>query len=473
MKRLILFVAIFGTLLLFCSSDQISALNCSEVGGNQVSALTKLQSENLDMYVRANLDDQVGGASLYFQSETNLNNCTKLTSFDITRDWQKVGSFPTSLAGSSGVLIMTLNENATASGASTPQLIFASTTPPCDILNGCEYSYFGQKLTLAPRKVSTSADSLRIGLLSDPSKNRVEEVIYSVDGVQVYTKKKLETFNYNYVPGGDHSIERTLLLSSGQSLSDKQLLKRGSVADVRFWFISLYSHYSKFIIFFGSIVGILLVWYISYTVSRLLYMRHLWRKTHIASQGFRIDASDVGAQPESKFKESPLTIITQHKKVISIPLLVVTAAFMTYSFVLSTFTVDGVSMFPTLQDKSVHPLYILPSVVGKITGSGYTPSRGTIVVIQKDESTLFDTGVQPKSYVVKRVVGLPTERVVITSDKITIYNKEHPSGFVPDDQNNWLKKKPEIQYSKIDITMKQGELFVVGYNRDESIDSRF
>ena len=148
--------------------------------------------------------------------------------------------------------------------------------------------------------------------------------------------------------------------------------------------------------------------------------------------------------------------------------------FISYSFILSSFTVDGVSMYPTLHDKTKHPLFVLPEELGKISGNGYTPARGTIVVVQKDDNNLFnDSVVKQKSYVVKRVLGLPEERVHIKDGKIYVYNKQHPDGFVPDDEFKWFKKTDYVEYTHLDLTLKQGELFVAGDNRGESIDSRF
>ena len=68
-------------------------------------------------------------------------------------------------------------------------------------------------------------------------------------------------------------------------------------------------------------------------------------------------------------------------------------------------------------------IFILRSgkVWADILGADYVPKRGEIVVLEsklKDEKWI------------KRVVGLPGERVIIKNNIITIYNEEHPAGFV-------------------------------------------
>ncbi len=74
---------------------------------------------------------------------------------------------------------------------------------------------------------------------------------------------------------------------------------------------------------------------------------------------------------------------------------------------------------------------------------------------------------------IKRVIGLPGERVVVKDGKITIYNKSHPHGFDPDKTLPY-GKNGAIPYTSGHIDRKIGphQLFVCGDNRPDSLDSR-
>lgn len=99
----------------------------------------------------------------------------------------------------------------------------------------------------------------------------------------------------------------------------------------------------------------------------------------------------------------------------------------------------------------------------KITGGDFVPKRGEIII--------FDRGVAYNTELVKRVIGLPGERVVVKDGKITIYNSENPDGFEPDSAYN---QDFDATDGDVDVLVGEDEVFVVGDNRsrNHSLDSR-
>src|SRR5690606_34116933 len=73
---------------------------------------------------------------------------------------------------------------------------------------------------------------------------------------------------------------------------------------------------------------------------------------------------------------------------------------------------------------------------------------------------------------VKRVIALPGERVLVRDGVVKVYNEEHPEGFNPDKDTDYEQDIDPITPGYIDLTVKPGEIFVLGDNRDNSSDSR-
>ena len=75
---------------------------------------------------------------------------------------------------------------------------------------------------------------------------------------------------------------------------------------------------------------------------------------------------------------------------------------------------------------------------------------------------------------VKRVVGLPGERIVIKNNMLIIYDGQHPAGFTPQfDFEESLQDFPAGE-PVVDRQLGSEEVFILGDNRqtDGSLDSR-
>ena len=160
---------------------------------------------------------------------------------------------------------------------------------------------------------------------------------------------------------------------------------------------------------------------------------------------------------------------------------VIGSALLVNSFVFRSFSVVGPSMEPTLaggengdqNDRLI--INLLPLTGSHIAGKDWVPARGQIIVFKNPH---FAPG-SADEYIVKRVIGLPGERVTVSDCTLKVHNSEKPDGFDPyPDFKNFADNDAEINTcvdgAGTDVTVPTGELFVVGDHRvnNYSMDSR-
>lgn len=146
----------------------------------------------------------------------------------------------------------------------------------------------------------------------------------------------------------------------------------------------------------------------------------------------------------------------------------VLAVFITI-FVFQSYEVYGLSMETSLQDGDRLIVQKVSKNWAHLRGNAYIPLRGEIVIFDKPDALGSLSG--EVDHLIKRVIGLPGERVVVHGGKITVYNKDTPQGFNPDQGQEWSKDIISTS-GEVDITVGRDEIFVVGDNRDNSTDSR-
>ncbi len=135
-------------------------------------------------------------------------------------------------------------------------------------------------------------------------------------------------------------------------------------------------------------------------------------------------------------------------------------------FLIQPFFVQGASMEPNFEDRE----YLIVNELGyKTTSVSNLFTVKPFKEFQRGDVVVFRYPKNPSVFYIKRIVGLPGERIQISDDVVRIYNSENPNGFILD-ENSYLS--PSVTTSgEIDV-MLGDEYFVMGDNREYSSDSR-
>lgn len=124
-------------------------------------------------------------------------------------------------------------------------------------------------------------------------------------------------------------------------------------------------------------------------------------------------------------------------------------------FIAQPFIVRGASMEPNFEDRE----YL---IVDEISYYMRPPKRG--------EAIIFRYPKDPSQFFIKRIIGLPGEKIQIENGKVMISSSAYPEGFALDE--SYLD--PPGRLTRPDGTYALGadDYFVLGDNRDFSSDSR-
>ncbi|MDP3962586.1 MAG: signal peptidase I [bacterium] len=136
------------------------------------------------------------------------------------------------------------------------------------------------------------------------------------------------------------------------------------------------------------------------------------------------------------------------KEVVKFTLIAIIIVVPIRTYIAQPFIVSGASMDPTF----VSGEYL---IVDQVTYRFEEPKRGDVIIFRYPRN--------PKTYFIKRIIGLPGETLSVRKGEITI------DGTVIDDSQ---AKQPVPTTDNFDITLGDTEYFVMGDNRSESSDSR-
>lgn len=152
------------------------------------------------------------------------------------------------------------------------------------------------------------------------------------------------------------------------------------------------------------------------------------------------------------FSESIGSFLVEVGKVVIISLAIIIPI---RYFLIQPFYVKGASMEPTFFDSE----YL---VIDEISYRFHEPKRGDVVVIRNPR--------RESDFLIKRVVGLPGDRVEIINGQVNIYNTANPNGLTLD-ESAYLPSTART-VGTYDVQLSPEEFYVMGDNRESSLDSR-
>lgn len=129
---------------------------------------------------------------------------------------------------------------------------------------------------------------------------------------------------------------------------------------------------------------------------------------------------------------------------------VIILAIVLNKFIIQKVEVDGPSMNTTL--KTGQQL-----LVEKVTYYFSDPKQGDIVV--------FDSPIEEDSLYIKRVIGVPGDKVQVKDGRIYLNGEEY-------EDPQWTEPILKAGVAEDEVTVGENEYFVVGDNRNDSSDSR-
>jgi len=141
----------------------------------------------------------------------------------------------------------------------------------------------------------------------------------------------------------------------------------------------------------------------------------------------------------------------------------ITAAAMfviSYLFFFQPHQVNGNSMLPNFHDKEL-------VLTDKFFYKKFSePKRGDVIILKYPRNEELEY--------IKRVIGLPGEKIAVRNKKVYIYNSEHPDGFALEEPyippENVVTAKSFIGADPVKIP--EDSYVVMGDNRPVSSDSR-
>ncbi len=155
---------------------------------------------------------------------------------------------------------------------------------------------------------------------------------------------------------------------------------------------------------------------------------------------------ETAAKPRAQHKGGALRTVIEILVIVAAAFVI---AMLVQAFLVKPFTIHQVSMEPTLDEGD-------RILINRMSYHFRDPKNGDVIV--------FHSPVTEGEDLVKRVIGVGGDRIVIADGKLYV------NGIL---QNEPYLLEQDWGMENVDLTVPEGQLFVMGDNRNNSGDSRF
>jgi signal peptidase I len=462
---------IFTAVLTVCAALDGTAVARAEAacGSADVSyaATAHLDSGKYTVYARFGRASQQGAATLVVRSPEG--NCILSASETVSGStWVQIANLETPSDTLTFELQSPLLEG--LPGANKPLVMVVSQDDPaCQVDATCYTTISGETAIVKAPDIANEHGALHILMPAPLNMLTIGKVEYYVDNALMYTTSNLEAFDERMIPYYATSISRVIEYEGGQQARIEGSVPASPVDGPSQFVYRLWRQHAGVVTLIGALVGVLVVQQLIKLIIYRIYHERRWRYAHGLLHEHIMSFQTTQERRVAAIKFAAQKTFVVVEKTVLYGLIVGVLVFGTLTFIVRFARIDGDSMLPKFADEQLVVLGLGQVSVAHVNHSVYLPVRGELVAVHPTFSTTLSDSNEHDT-IVKRVIGLPGERVTVIDDKVTVYNSTHPEGFNPDQA--YAVVEDENAVLDIDITLANNEIFICGDNRPISIDSR-
>lgn len=470
------------------SGTIVAPLPTASCGDSPFSSVASysVPADKYDVYARLGATTAPEADVLYAQS--GGGSCQRIGQANLqSEQWTKLGTYDAASGATKGTFQLASLTSSFLQSFNQPTILLVSQSQPaCQPTTECFVNVNGQRGAVRANAINGSSDTLFVVRAVNTKDDTIKQVYYYVDNRLAYVRPSLEPFNKHYAGAGKHKLSKVILYSSGQRVIINQEVNRDwvSYSFYNYTIGLLYNQKGLLQYLFGLSVFLLIISSLV-RLARALHRRARWQRDHDA----RITSLPAGQRLKAYARNrlhphlyrggsKVITVVLWLFKELPLVCLGLLLVVLLNKYVISINQVSGPSMNSTFADGQTIILNRLGQTYGEVIKRDYVPKRGDVVVFRRIMDVNDPNSANGSELVIKRIIGLPGERVVVKGSVVTIYNKAHPDGFQPDKTGPWHKTMHLEDggqagvTSDVDVTLQPGEVFACGDNRPDSIDSR-